>query len=94
MPRKVSLGRIIATKSESAAKEKPRARMGMAEAKAGGRCQCEGCGACNGLAGFPCCALIGPGPSLCRWCAPRPPECGGCLMHWERLQAKRKAARG
>lgn len=90
MPRRVSLGRVIATKTETREKRAPERRMGMAEAKAAGRCLCEGCGACRGKEGFPCCALTG-GPLRCRWCAPNPPECKGCLMHYERLVAARRA---
>lgn len=87
MPRKVSLGRVIATKNETKEKVAPVPRLSLQSAKEQGRCQCEGCGACRGKEGYPCSAL--GGTPYCRWCAPRPPECKGCLMHYERLVKKR-----
>jgi hypothetical protein len=47
-----------------------RGRFTLAAAGAEGRCVCEGCGACRGLPGYPCAAVVvhPEASSACRYC--------------------------
>jgi len=47
-----------------------RGRFTLAAAGAEGRCVCEGCGACRGLPGYPCAAVVvhPEAASVCRYC--------------------------
>ena len=43
-------------------------RFTLADCRAEGRCQCQGCRACRGAQGFPCAALLTNGGTTCRHC--------------------------